>query len=539
MTISIRGRLVGLTAFMLVMLMIVGIMSYHANTQAAEGLQRLLVTSQALSNHQTADMMHDALRGDVLSALAAETAGEQASVANDLQEHTDIFKAQIESSLALALDPEVRAALEQVRSPIEQYAQSAAEVIRLAATDKLQARSRQTRFKADFDTVEELMGNATVAINAAANKAQVQYVETLQAARTRSMALIVLTVMAGIVISWLIIRSIVRPLSELVASITRIQRTHDLGLPLPASADDEIGALTRSCGEFIAELRTVLVEVGRSARTISSQATDVSSASEDMASGASQQAAGFEQVNASLGSLSQLAQETAHNTQRALQLSSESQQAASRGTAETQRLAEAMKEIREASVQVGKVNQVIDEIAFQINLLALNAAVEAARAGEAGRGFAVVAEEVRNLAQRSASAAKETGDFIQAANRSALHGVEISERVGNVLQEIAQATVKAGTFIGEITQAISAQATTIKEIASGVTSLDMVTQQSAASAQALASASQQTTQQVIGLNALVARFSDESGDHMTTTTGRSAYLPASLESAESRHLRAA
>jgi len=225
-----------------------------------------------------------------------------------------------------------------------------------------------------------------------------------------------------------------------------------------------------------------------------------------MASGASEQAAGLEQVTASLRNLSGFAQETVHSTQQANKLSVESHQAADRGAEEVANLSAAMRDIQEASRQVASVNQVIDEIAFQINLLALNAAVEAARAGEAGRGFAVVAEEVRNLAQRSASAARETAGYINTSTQRAERGVEISRRVGVALDDIVGATVNVESLLKEITQAVDAQASTVREIASGVNSLDHVTQQAAMSAQSLASASQQTAQQVNSLTELVGRF---------------------------------
>ena len=173
---------------------------------------------------------------------------------------------------------------------------------------------------------------------------------------------------------------------------------------------------------------------------------------------------------------------------------------------EVRNLAQAMAEIREASIGVGRVNDVIDGIAFQINLLALNAAVEAARAGESGRGFAVVAEEVRNLAQRSATAARETAAFIATSMQRAERGEALSQRVGAALDAIVGSTARVNGLLGEISQAVVAQAGSVAEISSGVSSLDGVVQRSAQSAQDLAGASQQTSQQVYALERMVGRF---------------------------------
>jgi methyl-accepting chemotaxis protein len=506
MKFSIRARLLGLTGFTLLMLGVLGFSSYRATNAAAEGLNELLTTNQALSNHQTADMMHDALRADVMAALSAETADEHAEVAASLREHADKFREQLRNNMQLKLNPQVQKALDDVKTPIDEYITAAQSIATLAAKDKAAARAGWPNFTQVFSKLEDLMENATNAITASADAAQQQELQTVAAARTNGLIIIGIAVTLALLAAAWITRGISRSLATLIETITHIQRTRDLNRQVHIDTEDEVAAVARCVNAFVADLRGAIYEVGQSAASINSTATEVSHASDSMASGASEQAAGLEQVTASLKNLSGFAQETVRSTQKANELSVESHQVADRGAAEVANLSGAMREIQDASKQVASVNQVIDEIAFQINLLALNAAVEAARAGEAGRGFAVVAEEVRNLAQRSAAAARETAGYINTSTQRAERGVEISKRVGTALDDIVSATRNVESLLKEITQAVDAQASTVREIASGVNSLDNVTQKAAMSAQSLASASQQTAQQVVALTELVGRF---------------------------------
>ncbi|MGC3980044.1 MAG: methyl-accepting chemotaxis protein [Steroidobacteraceae bacterium] len=523
MQLTIRARLFGLTGFTLLMLLVLGWNSYRANSGAAEGLTEVLLTHKALSNHQVADMMHDALRSDVLSALLAETDAERASVSANLKEHADNFRTHVQDNLQLKLSPEVTAALDKVRTPIETYIADAESMVTLAAKDKVAARARMATFQQGFEDLEGRMEQATDSITAAAQRAQEAAEKTVAASKVEGVIIIALAVSLSLLAAWWIIRGISLGIAQLITTISHIQRTRDLNQQVPVNTQDEIAELAQCFNRLVIELRGVISEVGSSATTINHQAAEVSEASNTMANGASQQAAGLEELTASLATLSGFAQETVQSTQKANKLSAESHEAADRGAAEVANLATAMREIQEASGQVAKVNQVIDEIAFQINLLALNAAVEAARAGEAGRGFAVVAEEVRNLAQRSAAAAKETAGYISTSTQRAQRGVDISKRVGLVLEDIVASTVKVDSLLREITQAVGSQATTVQQIASGVTSLDHVTQQAAMSAQALASASQQTATQVESLNELVGRFNCETNSGVLHSSVRSAY----------------
>jgi len=203
--------------------------------------------------------------------------------------------------------------------------------------------------------------------------------------------------------------------------------------------------------------------------------------------------------------------QVAQRAQDGDRLSHEASDAATGGATQVERLAKAIHEIDEASGDVTRVIKVIDEIAFQTNLLALNAAVEAARAGEAGKGFAVVAEEVRSLAQRSAEAARETAELIEAARERAGEAVGVSGRVSESLAAIADGTAEIDGLLGEITGESEEQSRGMEGLTAAIADLDSVAQSTAATAEELAAASEETDARTSELESMVARFRTSDG----------------------------
>ena len=184
------------------------------------------------------------------------------------------------------------------------------------------------------------------------------------------------------------------------------------------------------------------------------QVTDrITSASRSLAEAASEQASSLEETSSSLEEMSSMTKKNSENAQTAKTLANQSRQAADTGAADMEQMSKAMQGIQESSADISKIIKTIDEIAFQTNILALNAAVEAARAGEAGMGFAVVANEVRNLAQRSAQAARETADKIEGAIQKSKLGVEINSKVFTGLQGIVTKARQVDELIGDVAAA--------------------------------------------------------------------------------------
>lgn len=231
------------------------------------------------------------------------------------------------------------------------------------------------------------------------------------------------------------------------------------------------------------------------AEQIANSAVQISSASQSLAEGATEQAAGLEETSSSLEEMASMTRQNADNATQANTLSSDAKKAADEGAASMQRMSQAIDDIQKSSDETSKIIKVIDEIAFQTNLLALNAAVEAARAGEAGKGFAVVAEEVRNLAMRSAEAAKNTANLIEGSVKKAKNGVDISGQVRTALNNIVQGIGKTSDLLEEIAAASREQSQGIDQVNTAVAQMDKVTQQNAANAEESASASQELTAQ--------------------------------------------
>jgi methyl-accepting chemotaxis protein len=211
------------------------------------------------------------------------------------------------------------------------------------------------------------------------------------------------------------------------------------------------------------------------ANLVAAASGQVAGASQTLAEGASEQAASLEETSASLEEISSMTRRNAENAQSAKDLATQTRAAADAGTSDMREMNEAMDAIKNSGDNIAKIIKTIDEIAFQTNILALNAAVEAARAGEAGMGFAVVAEEVRNLAQRSAQAAKETAAKIEDSISRSEAGVEVSRKVAQRLDEIVTRARDVDELVAEIATASREQSQGIDQVNIAVTEMDKVT----------------------------------------------------------------
>jgi methyl-accepting chemotaxis protein len=346
--------------------------------------------------------------------------------------------------------------------------------------------------------------------------------EAAASARTLVSTFSAAIVIFAIIIAVVIVRSVLAPLSALVASIIEIQRTRDLTRRTGVTSSDEVGRVGQCFDGLVSTLHGIIRDVSSGASEIDAGATQIASASQSLAEGASRQAASLEEISASIEEMSSMTRQNADNARSANEVSEASQTAARNGQREMQQMSTAMSEIKDSSAEIAKIIKVIDEIAFQTNLLALNAAVEAARAGEAGKGFAVVAEEVRSLAQRSAEAAKSTAAMIDDSTARANRGVEIAGRVGQSLDEIASATTRVNALLTEIASACDEQSKGIHQVNTGVTELDRVTQTNAGNSEELASGAEETASQVSSLQALVSQFKTEGSTTASTAPRKGA-----------------
>ncbi|HVF18232.1 MAG TPA: methyl-accepting chemotaxis protein, partial [Steroidobacteraceae bacterium] len=285
-----------------------------------------------------------------------------------------------------------------------------------------------------------------------------------------------------------------------------------LGNRVQVTNRDEFGVLLTSLQQMDGKLNEIVGGVRVAADSVGGAAHQLSQGNDDLSQRTQEQAAALEETAASMEQMTSTVKQNADNARQANQLANSARSYAERGGTVVSDAVSAMQEINASSRKIADIISVIDEIAFQTNLLALNAAVEAARAGEQGRGFAVVATEVRSLAQRSASAAKEIKELIGDSVEKVRVGSELVDSSGKVLAEIMGSVKRVSDIVSEIAAASAEQSSGIDQVNNAVTQMDETTQQNAALVEEAASASKAMQMQAQELVAQIAYFKS-SGMH--------------------------
>jgi methyl-accepting chemotaxis protein len=303
-----------------------------------------------------------------------------------------------------------------------------------------------------------------------------------------------------------LIRGITRPL-QVATGVVRRLAEGELQVETAATESarhDEFGEMLRAMQDMSTKLANAISEIRTSSDSVGSAAKQFSAGSSDLSERTQAQASALEETASSMVEMTSTVKANADNARQASQLAAGARDQAEKGGEVVSMAVSAMAEINTSSKKIVDIISVIDEIAFQTNLLALNAAVEAARAGEEGRGFAVVANEVRNLAQRSAAAAKEIKDLINA-------GSSLVDESGRTLTEIVESVKKVTDFVAEIAAASEEQSAGIEQVNKAVMQMDEVTQQNAALVQEAAAASKALEEQAEHMVDLVSFF--KTGTH--------------------------
>jgi methyl-accepting chemotaxis protein len=286
------------------------------------------------------------------------------------------------------------------------------------------------------------------------------------------------------------------------------QKLADKDLTVHISGDfaGAYGAIVANLNDSIKALHDIVAQVAEAVGQINAAGEQISAGAQGVAEGTSEQASSLEEISSSLEEMASMTKQNAGNADQARALAQEANERTVNGNQAMERMNRAISDIKKSSEETAKIVKTIDEIAFQTNLLALNAAVEAARAGEAGKGFAVVAEEVRNLAMRSAEAAKSTADLITESTQNSNNGVAIADEVGGALAQIADAATKVNNLVSEIAAASKEQSQGIEQINIAVGQMDKVTQTNASNAEESASAAEELASQAKALSDMVGDF---------------------------------
>ncbi|ALK98388.1 membrane protein [Massilia sp. WF1] len=319
------------------------------------------------------------------------------------------------------------------------------------------------------------------------------------------MILCACAVALGSVISWMLTRGIVQPIREAVA-VAETVAGGDLTHNIEVRSSDETGALLRALRHMNDSLVGIVSQVRGGTDTIATASREISAGNLDLSSRTEQQAGALEETAASMEELTTTVRQNADNARQANQLAIAASAVATQGGAVVGEVITTMGAINDSSQRIADIIGVIDGIAFQTNILALNAAVEAARAGEQGRGFAVVASEVRNLAQRSAAAAKEIKELITASVANVDAGTKLVDRAGATMEEVVGSIRRVTDIMAEITSASQEQTGGIEQVNSAITQMDHVTQQNAALVEEAAAAATSMQDQAAKLADVVSVF---------------------------------
>lgn len=387
-----------------------------------------------------------------------------------------------------------------------------------------------------------------------AKQSEAEATQTLNQANWQSIVIAILVSAAIGIMGWMIKRRLTRSLDEALL-IAETVASGDLTAQIQITSQDEFGKLLQALKHMTDSLRNMVTEVSSSTASIATSSNEIASGNMDLSSRTESQASSLEETAASMEELTSTVRQNADNARQANQLAQTATDTAVRGGEVVAKVVGTMEEINNSSRKIVDIISVIDGIAFQTNILALNAAVEAARAGEQGRGFAVVASEVRNLAQRSAAAAKEIKELINTSVDKVALGNALVNEAGTTMREVVSSIQRVTDIMTEITAASAEQSSGIAQVNDAVIQMDSVTQQNAALVEEAAAAAASMQDQAAKLSELISVFTLAAGssragisvaratvniDHraMPTTTSKLA-LPARTSATPKPAARAA
>ncbi len=339
---------------------------------------------------------------------------------------------------------------------------------------------------------------------------------SIQNTVTANAVAVLVSVALAIALALWIIRSITQPLNRAIG-VARDVAAGNLSSRIEAEGNNETGQLLHALSDMQSSLGRVVSNVRASSENVATASAEIAQGNNDLSARTEQQASALEETAASMEELSSQVKNNADNARQANQLANSASTVAVRGGEVVGRVVDTMKDINDSSRKIADIISVIDGIAFQTNILALNAAVEAARAGDQGRGFAVVASEVRSLAGRSAEAAKEIKNLINASVERVEQGTVLVDQAGTTMTEVVSSIRRVSDLVGEITSASNEQSAGVAQIGEAVTQLDQTTQQNAALVEQMAAAASSLKSQAGEMVQVVSVFNLGGNEGMART----------------------
>ncbi len=459
------------------------------------GTEKLFQTQMAGTSKRITEVQKE------LTALIENDAGKQllaqvgAKRAAYVQQRDAIFKMKADDR-AVAVQQQENTDVEQRGTVFRMKAEGRQAEIQQQIDSQL-----QPALDAYVASIQVVLDRQKQSINAVAADIDRSY----RSGRATLLALGVLVLGLGAVLAWLLARSITQPLGHAV-KLAQTVANGDLTSHIAVSRSDETGQLLQALQHMNDSLARVVGEVRSGTDTIATASGQIAAGNMDLSARTEEQASSLEETASSMEELTSTVKQNADNARQANQLAISASEVAGKGGAVVAQVVDTMGSINQSSKKIVDIIGVIDGIAFQTNILALNAAVEAARAGEQGRGFAVVAAEVRNLAQRSAAAAKEIKSLIGDSVEKVKSGTQLVDQAGTTMQEIVASIGRVTDIMAEIMAASAEQTSGIEQINQAIVQMDQVTQQNAALVEQAAAASESMQDQAGKLAQVVSVF---------------------------------